>query len=109
MSSPEDLLTTLADGRLRLPVRLTPKASANRLQGFARDEDGLWLLRAQVTAVPEDGKANKALIALLAKECKLPKSAFDLLSGATERRKLFAIAAERAALLARLQDKGLLP
>jgi uncharacterized protein (TIGR00251 family) len=97
----------MPDGRARLALRVTPKASADRLQGFVADEDGHSVLKVQVTAVPEDGKANKAVIALLAKTFKLPKSAFELIAGATERRKIMAIDGVREDMLARLQDKGI--
>ena len=56
-----------------------------------------------VTAVPEDGKANKAVIALLAKRLKLPKSAIDIASGATDRRKTLLIDGDPA-LLAQLTE-----
>ena len=55
-----------------LAVRLTPKASADRLQAIAQDAQGARHLKIQVTAVPEDGKANKALIKLLSKALKCP-------------------------------------
>lgn len=90
-----------ADG-VRLELRLTPKARAQRLDGLAQESDGQWVLRLAVTAPPEDGKANDALIAFLAKSLKLPKSAFDLISGATHRRKRVAIQGSPNELAARL-------
>ena len=72
-------------------VKLTPKASRNKLGEWETGENGTRVLRAYVTAVPEDGKANAALIALLAKEWKLPKSAITLLRGATDRNKTLQI------------------
>ena len=69
-------------------------------------EDGQKLLKVAVTAVPEDGKANRALIALLAKQWKLPKSAITIEAGAGERRKLLLIEADPAILAARLIEKG---
>jgi len=77
-------------------VRLTPKAGANRLQGIAFSEAGAPFLKAAVTAVPENGKANQALIALLAKRWKLPKSAIAIESGATDRNKILLIEADPA-------------
>jgi uncharacterized protein len=76
---------------IRLEIKVTPKASADRIQGWAEDEEGARVLKVVVTAVPEDGKANKAVIALLAKRLKLPKSALTIASGETSRRKTLLI------------------
>lgn len=80
---------------------MTPKASADRIQGWAEDEAGQRVLKISVTAVPEDGKANKAVIALLAKRLKLPKSAIEIASGALARHKTLLIDGDDA-LLAQL-------
>jgi uncharacterized protein YggU (UPF0235/DUF167 family) len=104
--SPSDLLRPAGPGLSRLSVRLTPKAAANRLQGVATDESGALVLRVAVTAVPERGRANQALIALLAKLMKLPKSAFVLESGATDRRKCLLIEGDPAELAERLLREG---
>ena len=81
---------------IRLSVKVTPKASSDRIRGW----DGA-VLKVAVTAVPEDGKANKAVIALLAKTLKLPKSAIDIASGETSRTKILLIDGDEA-LLAQL-------
>ena len=90
---------------IRLPVKVTPKASADRIQGWAEDENGERVLKIAVTAVPEDGKANKAVIALLAKRLKLPKSAIEIASGHTARRKTLLIDGDEG-LLAQLSEQG---
>ncbi|MDD9905024.1 MAG: DUF167 family protein [Rhodospirillaceae bacterium] len=78
------------DGAI-VTVRLSPKAKANRIVGVATLADGTTALKARVTAAPERGKANAALIALLAKEWRLPKSSFQIAAGATDRRKRVAV------------------
>lgn len=78
--------------RLHLRVRVTPKASAERIGAVVADETGEGWLQVAVTAVPEGGKANKAVIALLAKRWKLPKSTLEVVRGSTDRRKVVAIA-----------------
>jgi uncharacterized protein YggU (UPF0235/DUF167 family) len=93
-------------GRSRLAVRLTPKASANRIQGVVADENGEPVLKVGVTAAPEQGKANQALIALLAKHLKLPKSAVAIESGATDRRKCLLFEGDAADLAQRLFREG---
>ena len=79
-----------ADGFL-LAVRLTPRGGADRIDGWETDAAGRRFLRARVRAVPEDGRANAALEALLAAELGLPKSAVRVVRGATARLKQVAI------------------
>jgi uncharacterized protein YggU (UPF0235/DUF167 family) len=71
-----------------LVVRLTPKASHSKIVDIAIDTDGQLYLKVYVTAVPEDNKANKALLALLSKAFHLPKSSLHIISGLTDRRKV---------------------
>jgi len=89
---------------VRVAVRLTPRAGRNAVTGRAEDADGAPLLKVAVTAVPERGAANTALIALLAKSWRLPKTGLAVVSGATDRNKVIEIAGGDAALAARLED-----
>ena len=61
-------------------------------------------LKAQVTEPAEDGKANAAVIELLAATWKLPKSTVAVTRGATSRDKVFSIAGEPALLAARIME-----
>lgn len=97
------MLQSADDGTVRLSVRLTPKASANRIQGTGQSPDGTSHLKVQVTTVPENGKANAALIKLLAKALKCPKTSLTIISGATDRNKVVAISGGIQDLDARLQ------
>ncbi|SCW67115.1 hypothetical protein SAMN02927924_01997 [Sphingobium faniae] len=72
---------------LLLRVRLTPGAAREEAGGIWADEKGALWLRARVRAVAEKGKANAALIALLAKRLDWPKSAILLESGDSNRLK----------------------
>jgi len=103
------LLAPQPDGRLRLRVKLAPKAAGNRIQGLARDEDGALLLKVAVSAAPENGRANRALIALLAKEWGLAKSAIVIDRGATDRRKILLIEGDAARLSDRLRQTRVPP
>ncbi|MFV0294013.1 MAG: DUF167 domain-containing protein [Paracoccus sp. (in: a-proteobacteria)] len=71
-----------------LDVRVTPKASANRIM-----VDEMGKIRVSVTTVPENGKATAAVIRLLAKAIGVPKSRLVLIRGETARDKSFRIAA----------------
>ncbi|MCW2274741.1 uncharacterized protein YggU (UPF0235/DUF167 family) [Rhodoblastus acidophilus] len=54
-------------------------------------------------SVPEDGKANAALIALVAKQLKTPASRIDVVAGATSRSKTLRIEGDALALAERLE------
>lgn len=73
-----------------LHLRVTPKASANRIK-LETAEDGTPLVRVYVTCVPEDGKANEAVIKLLAKELGIAKSKLTITQGETSRNKTIRI------------------
>lgn len=74
-----------------ITVRLTPKASRNEIRGWAKDAGGNSVLKVSVTAVPEKGRANEALVALLAEKWDIPKRSIILLRGGTDRTKLLLI------------------
>lgn len=79
------------DEELSLAVRLTPSARRDAILGWADGADGTPVLKVSVTAVPEKGKANRALIALLAKEWRIPKTSIRIARGETDRNKLLKI------------------
>jgi uncharacterized protein (TIGR00251 family) len=83
---------------LLIDIRLQPGASRARVDGTALLDDGARVLKVRVTEPPEGGKANAALIRLLAKAWKQPKSALSLVAGQTERRKTLALQGDPAAL-----------
>lgn len=83
MSLPD--LSHLAQEGAEIAVRVTPKAARDRIVA----EGGA--IRVYVTTVPEDGKANKAVVKLLSKALGLPKTRLDLIRGVTARDKVFRI------------------
>ncbi len=89
---------------MRVAVRLTPRSRADRIDGIVADEAGRSILKAAVTAVPEDGKANAALIALLAKTWRLPKSALAVATGSASRNKSVVVAGNPNELMKLLTD-----
>ena len=80
-----EAVRALADGEGRLAVRVTPGA---KQEGAALEEGRLVL---KVRAKPEDGKANAAVIALVAAALGEAPSRIALLRGATSREKLLKI------------------
>ena len=83
---------------LKVHVQLTPKAKHERLDGIAIDAEGGAVLKMSVTAVPEMGKANKAMIKALAKTWRLPKTQLSVITGSKNRRKTVLIEGEGAVL-----------
>ena len=76
---------------VELFVRATPKAAHERISDIIQDANERCYLKIYVTATPEDGKANEAIINLLAKTFKLPKTCITLTSGATHHLKCFEL------------------
>ena len=85
-------------------MRLKPGASHDRIEGVLALPGGESVMKVEVRAAPQDGRANKALIALLAEEWRLPKSSMSLVSGASARNKTLLIAGDRERLLARMDQ-----
>ncbi|NNH66163.1 DUF167 domain-containing protein [Rhizobium laguerreae] len=94
---------SLFDDHLRLAVRLTPNGGRDAVDGIEVDGEGEAFLKARVTSVPEKGKANKALILLIAKSLRIPKSSISLVSGETARKKILRIDGDPEDLLKKLE------
>lgn len=90
-------------GGVRIAVRPTPGASRAAVLGTVAEPDGGVALKASVTAMPEAGQANAALIRLLAKRWRLPKNALTLVAGARGRRKVLHVAGDPDDLAARIR------
>jgi uncharacterized protein (TIGR00251 family) len=90
-------------GHIRLSVKLTPNAGRDGIDGAELGADGEAVVKARVTAVPEKGKANKALIELLSKSLKVPKTSIAVVSGDTARKKILRIEGDTEDLVAKLE------
>ena len=82
---PTDAIRALADAEGRLALRVTPGARSEAI------ELGEGVLQVKVRAKPDDGKANRAVLELLADALGIGVSRLDLLRGATGRDKLVRI------------------
>jgi hypothetical protein len=69
--------------RIKINVRVIPRAKKNEISGLM--EDGV--LKVRLTAPPVDGKANQALVKLLAKAFNVSASQISITSGAHSRNK----------------------
>ena len=92
-------LQVTADGGLLLRLHVQPRAAHNQVAGLQGEA-----LKLRLTSPPVDGKANKAVLATLARLLELPKSCLTLRSGLQSRTKTVRIEnADEAQLRARLQ------
>lgn len=98
MDSPDTIAAT-ADG-LKVAIRLTPRAARTAIAPEVAEGPAGPAFRAQVTAAPSDGAANAALVALLAKTWRLPKSAIEIADGAKGRNKTVLLRGDPSALRA---------
>lgn len=89
---------------LRCLLKVTPNAKSDKINDIAEVEDNKYALKVSVTAVPENGKANKAVIKLLSKAWKLPKTDISVVSGHNSRLKVLLIKNVSEAYLASKLD-----
>ena len=71
---------------MRIYVKVTPRAGKNEVLKISEGE-----YRVKVTAPPEKGKANEAVIELLADYFDVPKSLVSIIGGKSTRVKLIEI------------------
>jgi uncharacterized protein (TIGR00251 family) len=97
-----DLPWRAAKDGVLVSLRVTPKSARDEIKGFHVAADGHVSLAVKVRAQPEQGKANKAVIQLLASTLGLPKTRLSVAAGAAERNKTILIAGDAAELSAQL-------
>ncbi|WP_340151011.1 DUF167 family protein [uncultured Sneathiella sp.] len=91
------------DEGVLLDVRLTPNAAYNRIEGIIVDGEGRPRLKVKVTAIPENGKANSALVKLMSKSTKRGKGVFEIISGKLDRNKTLLIKGDPVAVEAEMK------
>lgn len=85
-----DAILAVADDKGRITVRVTPNASRNAIM-LAGEGDAAEAILIRVTTTPEDGKANAAVLKLLAKALGIPRSGLSIVRGDTARIKIIQI------------------
>ena len=87
---------------VKINLRVIPRAKRDVIEGFSAN-----LLRVRVTAAPQDGKANQAVVKLLAKQLGLARSNVVITSGAKSRDKVLEIfGLDQASIRERVSDPG---
>ena len=89
-------------GGVELRVKATPRARRSALLGLMAAADGPRL-KLSVQAVPEDGRANRAICDLLAGALHVAPSGIAVVQGGAAREKTLHIAGDPAALIEKLE------
>lgn len=92
-----DWFRLAVDGRITLTLHIQPGAKKTEFAGLHGDA-----LKIRLAAPPVDGKANEALVKFVAEVLGLPKSAVNLKSGQTSRRKVLEVTGSDSQAIARL-------
>ena len=89
----------IAPGGVRFGVRVEMRSRREGIGGFEAGE-----LRVRVAAPPTEGRANQALVGLLAARLQLPQASVRITAGARSRSKTVEVAGvDAATLLERLR------
>ncbi|MDH3740703.1 MAG: DUF167 family protein [Hyphomicrobiales bacterium] len=99
-----DAISRTCEADVVVNVRVTPKAGADAINGLYQAADGAISLKVRVTQPPDKGKANKAVIALLAKRLGFAKSALSIVAGDTSRNKQIRISGQPEAIIRSLEQ-----
>jgi uncharacterized protein len=83
-------------------IRLSPRASADRLVGIGGAAAGGRMLKATVTAPADGGRANEALLLVLARAWHLPRRDLSIIQGTTSRNKVVHIAGDSRQLIEKI-------
>ena len=101
---------TIAGNGLRVAIRLVPRAKADRLVAIGVAAEGGRVLRAAVTAPAEAGRANEALLQLLARGWHIPLRNLSIIKGFTSRNKAVRVAGDPLQLIEQIAPEiGRLP
>ncbi len=103
MPDPDSPFEAAAEG-LRVALKVAPKAARAGITGVEADAAGRARLMVRVTEAPEGGKANAAVVKLLAKAWKLPKGTLRVTAGTKDRRKTLLVAGDPDELGPRLRS-----
>jgi uncharacterized protein len=96
---------TLSREGVRVAIRLLPRAKTDRLLNVVTMPEGRHAIKASVTAPPQEGRANEALLQLLSRAWRLPRASLAMVTGAFTRNKTVSIAGDPRQLFTELSDQ----
>lgn len=83
---------------LLLQVRVTPRSAKDVVLGIEAIADGKPHLKVRITANPDKGKANRAIVVFLAKYFRFAKSNIVVVSGSASKFKSIGFKGEKEKL-----------
>lgn len=95
----------VAEDGLRVAIRLVPRARSDALAAIAAATEGRRVLKATVIAPPDAGRANEALLQLLARAWRIPRRDFSIVQGLTSRNKAVRVAGDPRRLLEKIMPE----
>jgi len=95
-------LETTSEG-IRFAVRLTPRGGRDGVEGWQTDSNGREYLKVRVRAAAEAGKANAALVELLAKWLDVPRACVAIMRGEKARLKIIGVRGDPKYLIAHME------
>ena len=90
---------------VRVAIRLSPRTQTDRLLSVVTMAEGRHAIKASVTAPPQDGRANEALLQLLSRAWRLRRASLAMVAGSAGRNKTVSIAGDPRKLFTELSDK----
>lgn len=99
----QNIFKSQKDG-IEFSVKITANAKQNKIADLYLDEKGNCFLKISVTSTAIEGKANAALINLLADSWQLKKTQVKIKHGSTNRYKIIHIEGNPESLLAHLNN-----
>jgi uncharacterized protein len=94
----------LANDGLRVAIRLSPRSKADRLLAIVETQGGR-VVKVSVTAPAEAGRANEALLQLLARAWGLPRRHLSIIAGATNRNKVVRLTGDPQQLIEKVTSQ----
>ncbi|MBV8525228.1 MAG: DUF167 domain-containing protein [Acetobacteraceae bacterium] len=96
---------TLSREGVRVAIRLSPRAKTDRLLSVVTMAEGRHAIKASVTAPPQDGRANEALLHLLSQAWRLPRASLAVIAGSAARNKTVSITGDPHQLFTELSGQ----
>jgi uncharacterized protein (TIGR00251 family) len=101
---PDGPITPARDG-VRVAIRLSPRARSEGLLAVFPAVEAGRVIKASVTAPAQEGRANEALLRLLAKAWRLPRRDLSIVAGAASRTKTVRVAGDPRQLIVKLSGE----
>ncbi len=92
----------MAGDGVRVAIRLSPRSRSDRLVAVAASAAGGHVLKATVAAPAEAGRANEALLQLLARAWHIPRRDLSIIAGSTSRNKIVRVVGDPQRLVERV-------